>query len=56
VGVRSRKQRCLGELTGTAVGGSLPAGRYRVSARAFDKAGNESRLGSGPSTLIRVKR
>jgi hypothetical protein len=46
-----RRARGLAKL-----GGSLPAGRYRVSARAFDKAGNESRLGSGPSTLIRVKR
>jgi PKD repeat protein len=38
------------------LGGSLPAGRYRVIARAFDNAGNKSRLGAGPSTRIRVKR
>jgi glucose/arabinose dehydrogenase len=37
------------------LGGSLPAGRYRVVARALDNAGNKSRLRAGPSTLIRVK-
>jgi hypothetical protein len=37
------------------LGGSLPAGRYRVIVRARDNAGNKSRLRAGPSTLIRVK-
>jgi glucose/arabinose dehydrogenase/PKD repeat protein len=37
------------------LGGSLPAGRYRVVVRALDNAGNKSRLRAGPSTLIRVK-
>jgi hypothetical protein len=38
------------------LGASLPAGRYRAFVQAFDDAGNKSRLDSGPSTLIRVKR
>jgi glucose/arabinose dehydrogenase/PKD repeat protein len=38
------------------LGGSLPPGTYRVILRAIDNAGNESRLGSGPSTLVRVER
>jgi glucose/arabinose dehydrogenase len=38
------------------LGGSLRAGRYRVIVRAFDTKGNRSRLDSGPSTLVRVRR
>ena len=38
------------------LGGSLPAGRYRIVVLGSDKLGNSSRMGSGPSTVIRVKR
>jgi PKD repeat protein len=38
------------------LGGSLPAGRYRIVVQAFDRLGNNSRMGSGPSTVVRVKR
>ena len=37
------------------LGGPLPAGRYRIVVQAFDKLGNNSKMGSGPSTVIRVK-
>jgi PKD repeat protein len=66
IGGRScRRPRLLAaELTATKggarwlakLGGSLPAGRYRIVALGSDKLGNGSRMGSGPSTVVRVKR
>jgi hypothetical protein len=66
IGGRScRRPRLLAaELTATKggarwlakLGGSLPAGRYRIVALGSDKLGNASRMGSGPSTVVRVKR
>ena len=50
VGARRELRGWLAKL-----GGSLPAGRYRVVVRARDTAGNKSRLRAGPSTLLRVK-
>jgi hypothetical protein len=38
------------------LGDALPVGGYRIVARAFDFRGNESQLGAGKNTLVRVKR
>ena len=37
-------------------GNLVPDAQARTIKLAFDKLGNNSRMGSGPSTLIRVKR
>ena len=66
IGLRSceRPRWLATELTGikggvrwlAKLGASLPAGSSRVVARAFDNANNQSLLGSGSNTRVRVKR